>query len=179
MRIWGAPDMLGTLIYQLQRSEEGKLRRFFMRRFRNASEAADATQETYLRLLEVQERTVIENPQAYLFQIAKSVAHATSARLAANAKFLVMDDHALGLPDDAPGQDRIVQGRQCLLLLAKTIEKLPRRCQEVFILSRLHGLSNREIADLLGISQSGVEKHIATGLIRCLDLRQDFFSDWT
>ena len=108
---WGAPDMLGTLIYQLQRSEEGKLRRFFMRRFRNASEAADATQETYLRLLEVQERTVIENPQAYLFQIAKSVAHAASARLAANAKLLVMDDNALGLPDDAPGQDRIVQGR--------------------------------------------------------------------
>lgn len=171
--------MLGALACKLQRSEEGRLRRFFMKRFRNSADAADATQETFLRLLEVQERTVIENPQAYLFQIARSVAHATSAKLAANAQLLVLNDQALALPDNAPRQDRILHGRQCLLLLAKAIEQLPRRCQEVFILSRLHGLSNREIAELLGISQSGVEKHIATGLVRCLDLRQEFISDWT
>lgn len=171
--------MIGTLVDQLQQSEEGKLKRFFMKRFRNSADAADATQDTFLRLLEVQDRTVIENPQAYLFQIARSVAHANSVRLAVNAQFLVFGDDALSQPDDAPGQDRIVQGRQCLLLLAKAIERLPRRCQEVFILSRLHYLSNGEIAELLGISQSGVEKHIATGLVRCLDLRQEFFSHWT
>ena len=169
--------MLGALVDRLQQTEESKLRRFFMKRFRNSSEAADATQETFLRLLEVQERTVIHDPQGYLFQIAKSVARVTSARLAANAQLLVTDDHCASLADDAPRQDRILQGRQCLLLLAKTIESLPRRCQEVFILSRLHGLTNRAIAELLGISQSAVEKHIATGIIRCLDLRQEIIFD--
>ncbi len=171
--------MIGTLVDQLQQSEEGKLKRFFMRRFGNSSDAADATQETFLRLLEMQGRTVIENPQAYLFQVARSVAHATSLKLATNAQYLVFGEDALSQPDESPGQDRIIQGRQCLRLLAKAIEQLPRRCQEVFVLSRLHGFSNGEIASALGISQSGVEKHIATGLVRCLDLRREFFSHWT
>ncbi|MCV9940333.1 hypothetical protein OIU35_28615 [Boseaceae bacterium BT-24-1] len=39
-----------------------------MRRLRNREDAADATQETFVRLLDIAPRTVIENPQAYLFR---------------------------------------------------------------------------------------------------------------
>lgn len=167
--------MLGTLVQDLQRSEEGRLRRFFMRRFRNTAEAADATQETFLRMLDISPKTIIENPQAYLFQVAKSVARMTSARLAADSDLflpaIVGDDQA----EDLPCPERIVNARQCLILMAKTIEKLPNRCQEVFILSRLHGLSNGEIAHRLGISRNMVEKHIIKALIHCKKIRGEIF----
>jgi len=41
------------------------------------------------------------------------------------------------------------------------IKLLPPRCKEVFLLSRVEGLKNREIAEKLDISQTAVEKHIS------------------
>ncbi len=166
--------MVGAMVHDLQRSEEGRLRRYFLRRLRNAADAADATQETFLRMLSVPQTTIIENPQAYLFQVAKSVVRLTTARLAADGRlFLAVEgaDHA----DEAPGQERIVNGRQCLLLMARAIEGLPNRCQEVFILSRLHSMTNGEIAARLGISRNMVEKHIIRALLHCRKLRAEIF----
>jgi RNA polymerase sigma-70 factor, ECF subfamily len=42
--------------------------------------------------------------------------------------------------------------------------KLPPRCQEIFEFSRLHGLSNQEISDKLGISKRTVELQISNAL---------------
>jgi RNA polymerase sigma factor (sigma-70 family) len=167
--------MLGALVHDLQRSEEGRLRRFFMRRFRNPAEAADATQETFLRMLDAPPATNIENPQAYLFQIAKSVARVTSARLAADSDLFLPATVGENQAEDAPDQERIVNARQSLVLLARAIEKLPNRCQEVFILSRLHGLANGEIAARLGISRNMVEKHIIKALIHCRNVRAEIY----
>jgi RNA polymerase sigma-70 factor (ECF subfamily) len=161
------PAMLATLVQDLQRTEEGRLKRFFMRRLRNAADAADATQETFLRMLSLRQKTIIDNPQAYLFQIARSVAHAASMRVAADANLFLPEAAGVNEEEDAPGQERIVNARQCLLMMAKAIEQLPARCQEVFILSRLHGLSNGEIAARLGISRNMVEKHIIRALLQC------------
>ena len=44
------------------------------------------------------------------------------------------------------------------------IPQLPERCREVFILSRMKGLKNREIADKLNISTTAVEKHISKAI---------------
>lgn len=57
--------------------------------------------------------------------------------------------------------------------MARTIEGLPNRCQQVFILSRLHGLSNGAIADQLGISRNMVEKHIIRALLECRKMRAE------
>jgi len=167
--------MLGALVQELQRSEESRLRRFFMRRFRNAAEASDATQETFLRMLDAPPKTIIENPQAYLFQIAKSVARVTSSRLAADADLFLPAIMGENQAADAPDQERIVSGRQSLILLAKAIENLPSRCQEVFILSRLHGMSNGEIAARLGVSRNMVEKHIIKALLHCRKVRSEIY----
>lgn len=67
--------MLGNLVHDLQRSEEGRLRRFFLRRLRNAADAADATQETFLRLLSSAPNGPIENPHAYLRRTAGNIAY--------------------------------------------------------------------------------------------------------
>lgn len=163
--------MTASLVRDLHRQEEGRIRRFFMRRLRNAADAADATQETFLRLLSLQQKTVIENPQAYLFQIAKSVASRAAREQAAKAALFTSEIDGADLAAEAPDQERIVGARQALLLMAKAIEELPPRCQEVFILSRLHGLANGEIAGILGISRNMVEKHIIRALLHCRAVR--------
>src|SRR5690606_37384608 len=44
------------------------------------------------------------------------------------------------------------------------IDQLPKRCREVFLMSRFEGLKNREIAEALQISTTAVEKHISKAL---------------
>jgi len=45
-----------------------------------------------------------------------------------------------------------------------SLGKLPPRCREIFEYSRLHGLSNQEISDKLGISKRTVELQISNSL---------------
>lgn len=163
---------MGYLFFEeLHRQEEGRLKRFFMRRLRNQDDALDATQETFARMLGIAPRRRIENPQAYLFQIAKSVASRNGAQLMADRQMMSSDHEIDEIAEDAPCQERIVAARQHLKIMARAIEGLPARCQEVFILSRLHGLANGEIAKALGISRNMVEKHIMRALITCREVR--------
>ena len=48
--------------------------------------------------------------------------------------------------------------------IEKTIQNLPNRCREVFMLSRMDGLKNKEIAEKLGINIKNVERHLARAL---------------
>jgi RNA polymerase sigma-70 factor, ECF subfamily len=49
-------------------------------------------------------------------------------------------------------------------MILKVMNNLPERCREVFQLSRVTGLKNREIAEKMGISAKAVEKHIARAM---------------
>lgn len=166
--------MTDAMVQGLHEREESRIRRFFSRRLRNREDAVDATQETFMRMLEASRSTLIENPQAYLFQVARSVARVASERAARERAMFVEDSEGLECAaEDRPIQDRIVNARQCLLIMARTIEGLPNRCQQVFILSRLHGLSNGAIASELGISRNMVEKHIIRALLECRKMRAE------
>jgi len=48
--------------------------------------------------------------------------------------------------------------------IERIVNSLPERCREVFVLSRFHGLKNREIAERLHISLNTVERHIQRAL---------------
>lgn len=159
--------MSRALLQLLDTQEESRLMRFFRRQLRDREDAADALQETALRALQVSPFTAIENPQAYLFQIAKSVARLSIIRQSRERPLLVPLEDGLGIPCDGPSQEQIVTGRQQLAAMAHEIGALPKRCQQVFILSRLHGLPNGEIAVKLGISRNMVEKHIIKALLHC------------
>lgn len=49
-------------------------------------------------------------------------------------------------------------------LLQNAIEKLPERCREIFLLSRIEGLKNREIAERLQLSVSTVENQMTIAI---------------
>ena len=46
---------------------------------------------------------------------------------------------------------------------------LPEKCREVFVLSKIEGLKNREIAEKLGISEKTVERHMSIALSKLRD----------
>ena len=68
----------------------------------------------------------------------------------------------------APSPEHLADLRQRLMLLNQIIENLPARCREVFILFRLDGMKQNQIAEQLNISLNMVERHLIRAL---LDIR--------
>ena len=64
--------------------------------------------------------------------------------------------------------DEALQIKELKEKIDQVTQQIPEKCREVFLLSRVENLSNKKIAELLGISVSTVEKHIskATGILR-------------
>jgi len=48
--------------------------------------------------------------------------------------------------------------------MRQAISELPERCREVFMMSYIYQLKNREIAEILNISVNTVENHISNAL---------------
>lgn len=61
-----------------------------------------------------------------------------------------------------------VLNREDFGFLCEAVDQLPEQCRKVFVLKKVYGLSQREIAKQLGISESTVEKHVAKGLLRTM-----------
>lgn len=49
-------------------------------------------------------------------------------------------------------------------MIANAIDKLPERCREIFLKSRIEGMKYREIADELDISMNTVENQMSIAL---------------
>jgi RNA polymerase sigma-70 factor (ECF subfamily) len=77
---------------------------------------------------------------------------------------LVLNDLEMdNLLDYNQGEHRI-KNQELLQELDRYLEKLPKRCQEIFYMSRMDNLSNQEIAGRLGISKRTVENQITKAL---------------
>jgi len=143
---------------------EPALRAWLRRRAVAGLETDDVIQETYAILAALAAVDHIESPRAYAFQTAQSVIlrHLRRAQI---VRIDAMDDvdlqHAVA---DEPSPERQVSDRQDLRRVAELTASLPGKCREAFLLRKVDGLSQRDIAQRMGISESTVEKHIARGL---------------
>lgn len=169
--------MAAVSIDALHRSEGLRLQRFLRRKLGNTGDAADAAQETYLRLLKALATTDIEHPRLFLFHLARNVAATLDQRRRFETSlFRSMTDVDLtDVADPHARTEQLVIARQQLRLVAAAVDDLPSRCREVFLLSAFDGLANGEIAARLGISRNMVEKHVAKALLHTRRRCRDFF----
>jgi RNA polymerase sigma-70 factor (ECF subfamily) len=136
---------------------------YFKRRGVDQNQCEDLTHEVFAR---VSRRSVegIGNPEAYVFSSASSVYIDHVRRR--KSHFADAHDNMEGLDfeSEAPGQIRVLEGKQALGRLAAIMEELPQKTREILLLSRLEGLSNTQLATRFELSVSSIEKHLARGL---------------
>jgi len=163
------------LIERLQTSDEDAFRLLFEKYqqilFRSvllslheAETAHDIVQDTFLRLWNHRTSLQPELPLlAYLFRISRNLVRDHVRHRAVRIKL----EGEIPQPSPSPGDDP----EQSLLLkileenLSEVVRtKLPRKCREVFLLSRMEGMSNAEISAQLGITVKTVENQITRAL---------------
>lgn len=143
------------------------LKRFLKRFLSRPDDVEDVVQETFLRAYHAGQGLKIHTPKAFLFKIARNLALNELRRSSALITNYIADlGDAELLPDQVSVEDQ-VEDRERLAVFCKAAASLPLQCRRAFLLRKVYGLSQQEIARELNISVSTVEKHLATGLLKC------------
>lgn len=148
---------------------EPALRAWLRSQFPHLSDPDDLVQETYTRVLRARERGEVRTPRALLFTTARNLAidRARRGRLVAFEPITEID--VPPVYDEGRGVAESAAHRQELEILTHAIQSLPDRCRQVLTLRKIYGLSQREIAAQLGISEHTVEVQVANGMRRCTE----------
>lgn len=140
-----------------------RLLRYLRASLRTETDAQDVSQEVYLRLLRVPDDRVIEHPRAYLFRVAANVLNDWRAGQK------VFETRAPEDLDQVPAQhdcDADYDDRRRAEQVKRAIESLPARYRASLLLSAQHGMTYREIAAHLDVSERMVKRYIVKAYAR-------------
>ena len=149
---------------------EAALMQFLHRNWRKSSDIADLRQDVYVRLCETAQKQIPDPVRPFLFAIARNILIDRVRHEQVIPIEAVSDLDALGVAMDTPGPDRAVMARDELHRLQTALERLPPRSRDVIVMARIEGLSGREIAARLGISEPAVSQHLDKGMRVLADL---------
>ncbi|MEO7597727.1 MAG: RNA polymerase sigma factor [Opitutus sp.] len=145
-------------------AHDSSLKAYLRQSFPAVRDIDDVVQDSYVRIWKARAIQPIKSAKAFLFTIARRVAldvarHNRRSPIDGTSDFEK-------LPFQHPGRDAsdLAATAQEVELLATVIDSLPARCREVFMLRRLQGVSQKEIALRLGISEQTVQVQAARGL---------------
>lgn len=146
---------------------EPKLRAWLRARFPSLHDTDDLVQESYVRLLRARLSGKVANAKSYLFATAMNAALDLVRRNRVVPFEPVGDFERLSVLVEGADAFEAVSRQEEIQILREAIQALPTRCRQVFTLRKLYGLSHREIAAQLAISEKTVEEQINRATRRC------------
>ena len=143
---------------------EAAIRRWLIRRWGGAVDVEDVIQEAYYRIAKLAHVDHIENPGGYFHRTAHAVA-SDIMRRAGIINFTSMTQAEWSnVMDDEPPADQALQGKQELARVESLLANLSQIGRRVIELRRVEGLSRKETAERLGLSENDVKNHLVRGL---------------
>ena len=135
-------------------------------------EIEDIIQETYVRACQASCQETIKRPQAYLFRIARNLALDHVKR--AETRLAVSEEET---GDGFVGEvaqlrdatlDSVVSSND-FAEFCEAVRRLPQQQRRAFVLKKVYGYTQREIAREMQLSEKTVERHISLGMERCME----------
>ena len=122
--------------------------------------AKDVVQEIFVDLWKRRETLQVSNLKAYLLQAVKY----QIVEQLRKGKFTERHEERLISLHFSNATEEMVMANELYESLERSLQGLPDRCYEIFLMSRFENLSNREIANRLNISIRTVETQISNAL---------------
>ena len=124
----------------------------------------DVIQEMYARFMTHETLEAIRFPRQYALLTARAIVidHIRHSRVVSITSSGNLELLEIAEPE-ASSEERI-EFQQEIKAVSAALDQLPKVCRETIILRRVEGLSQKEVAQRLKISEKTVEKHMANGV---------------
>ncbi len=163
-------------------SKDGKLSTIFVNytnnlrryisRFVSPNDIDDIVQETFVRSYEADLKQKIKYPKSYMLKTAKNIALNQNAKWDNKYNDSIEDFIESPVELISSSFEDDFESKERFLLFCRATEQLSAQVRKCFILKKVYGLSQKEIAQYLNISESTVEKHVAKGLLKSVQYMQ-------
>ncbi len=129
----------------------------------------DIVQDVFVKIWENKSGIDSINLEAYLFRLVRNrcidyIKHLKVVNNRMQEIQITSKYEELYRIDFVGNEPYILIEQELKAKIEKTIQHLPDRCREVFILSRMEGFKNKEIAEKLDINIKNVERHLNRAL---------------
>lgn len=160
---------LRQAVHSLYRDHHGWLTRWLGGRVSCSEQAADIAQETYLRILTAPRYATPSTPRAFLVTVAKGLLVDYFRRSALERAYL---DALAAQPEaEQSSPEEQVSMLQLLLEIDRLLDGLSRNARIAFLLDRIDGVPQAEIAAQLGVSTRRVRQYLAQAMRHCYHLQ--------
>jgi len=133
----------------------------------HSDDIEDIVQETFVKSYEAELKQKITYERTYMLKTARNLAlnHVSKASERKNQSL----DDMQNLPSDLTSKslESQVESKQRFLHFCRATDTLSIEVKRVFLLKKVYGMSQKDIAAYIGLSESTVEKHVAKGLFQC------------
>lgn len=127
----------------------------------------DIVQETFVKSYEAELNQEIQFERTYMLKTARNLALNHISRAAEKHNLSMQDCDELHMDEGDYSLETQIESKERFLNFCRATDTLSPEVKRVFLLKKVYGFSQREIADYVGIAESTVEKHVAKGLLLC------------
>jgi len=165
------PDIISLIRQGNQKAFETLFKEYYARLceyafllIKDKEVAAELVQDFFVKLWENRAKMDIKTTNAYLF---KSIHNNT-------IKYLTRKKNVESIIDEKEYGQIMPIDFELTEMLEKSLNELPPKCKEIFMMSRLDKLRHNEIAEKLGISSKTVEVQIRKASLKLKDKLKEF-----
>lgn len=143
---------------------------FYATRLVGEDEAEDIVQDVFVEIWRRQDSVEFgDQIQAFLYRsiYTKAINVLKHKAVAENYSAAEVEFYQKRLEYYQPDHSEVIkrmEDRELRMEISQAINELPDKCKEVFKLSYLHDMKNKDIADVMGISLRTVEAHMYKAL---------------
>ena len=153
-------------LHSLYADHHGWLLERLRRKLANACDAADLTQDTFLRAFIAGDIENIREPRAWLTTIARNLWLAHHRRRSLEQAYY----YALAALPEAvsPAPEHLALILESVQEIDAMLDGLPSRVRDAFLMAQLEGLTYAQISTQLGVCERTAKRYVAQAFARCI-----------
>lgn len=154
-------------VARLFHEHNAMLVRLLATRLHSVSDAKEVAQEAYVRVLQLDKPGASNLLRAYLFRVALNLAIDRLRHRTVEDRVQSSEPDLVEAAEDLCDPERHVAAREELGLVASCMRELPEKCGKAFLMYRLEGETQEQIAKHLGVSDRMVNMYIRQAMLYC------------
>jgi RNA polymerase sigma-70 factor (ECF subfamily) len=139
----------------------------YINRIVSPDDIDDIVQETFIRTYQADLKEEIKYARSFMLKTAKNLALNHINKWDNKYNDSIEDFTYPAVELTSQNFEEEFESKERFLLFCRATEQLSDAVRKTFILKKVYGFSQKEIAQFLNLSESTIEKHVAKGLLKC------------